>query len=100
MVTDNPIVHSPSLMQRLWVQRPDRNPRFVCSIRELEHLAELVSVGWSMPLTVRGWQQQAGEGSLQSAIHDVSALASASARMPTTFEDWLAMVPRKRASAA
>jgi hypothetical protein len=100
VVTDNPIMHSPSLMQRLWLQRPDRNPRFVCSVRELEHLAELVSVGWSMPGTVQKWQHQAVEGPLQSAIHDVSNLASAPARMPTSTEDWIAMVPRKKASAA
>ena len=100
VVTDNPIMHTPALMQRLWERRPDRNPRFVCSVRELEALVELTSIGWSMPGAVIGWQRQEVEGPLQSAIHELSTIASAPSRLPTTAAEWVARVPSDSASAA
>ncbi len=100
VVTDNPAAHSPALMQRLWEQRPDRNPRFLCSARELEALVELAAVGWSMPGAIVGWQHQEVEGPLQTAIHNMAGIASSTATPPTSVQEWLARVPRRRAPAA
>ena len=100
VVTDNPAAHSPALMQRLWEQRPGRNPRFVCSARELEALVELAAIGWSMPGAIVGWQHQQDEGPLQTAIQNMAGIASSTVTPPTSVQEWLARVPRKRAPAA
>ena len=100
VVTDNPAAHSPALMQRLWEQRPSRNPRFLCSARELEALVELAAIGWSMPGAIVGWQHQEVEGPLQTAIHNMAEIASGTVTPPTSVQDWLARVPRRSAPAA
>ena len=100
VVTDNPAAHSPALMQQLWEQRPDRNPRLLCSARELEALVELAAIGWSMPGAIVGWQHQEVEGPLQTAIHNMAGIASSTVSPPTSVQEWLARIPRRRAPAA
>lgn len=100
VVTDNPIMHTPALMQRMWERRQDRNPRLVCSIREFEALVELASIGWSLPGAVLGWQSQAVEGPLQSAIHEMAGVAAAHISPPTSAEAWVSRLPRAKPSKA
>jgi hypothetical protein len=100
VVTDNAVVHTPAFTQRLWLRRPARNPRFLCGIRELETLAELASIGWSMPGAVSQWQHQPVEGPLQSTIHKMATIASWSRTVPTSAEQWLSRVPQEGHSPA
>lgn len=100
VVTDNPITHTPALMRRMWERRPDRNPRFVCSIKELEALVGLSSIGWSMPGAILRWQRQGVEGPLQSTVREMSGIAAGATVEASSVEEWMARLPLATPSAA
>jgi hypothetical protein len=100
VVTENPLAHTPALMRRLHGMRPDRNPRFVCSVTELEGLIALAAIGWSMPAGVAAWKMQRFDGPLQSAIVGMASIWSSQFLPLMDAAAWVSRLPRKNSSAA
>jgi hypothetical protein len=69
VVTDQALPANPALADALRRIRPDRHPRFVCSIDELELLLDAGARGWSVPGMVRTWQAGALEQTLAAHLH-------------------------------
>jgi hypothetical protein len=95
VVTDQALPANPALADALRRIRPDRHPRFVCSIDELELLLDAGACGWSVPGMVRTWQAGALEQTLAAHLHrailSVTPLDDRDTE-PIT-DDWLAGLP-------
>jgi hypothetical protein len=101
VVVDTAAPHSPALMGRLWRMRPDRNPRFVVGVRELEGLASLAAIGWSMPLAVHRWQHQPEEGPLSVVSEKLGHMTRPRDHVtPEHLMAWLSDLPRDDNAAA
>lgn len=74
VVVDNSAPHSPALMARMHELRPGRNPRFVVSADELDALARLGELGWSMPGAVQRWRSQPQEGPISTVSAELARL--------------------------
>jgi hypothetical protein len=95
VVTDQALPASPALADALRRIHPTRNPRFVCSIDELELLVDAGHRGWSVPGMVGSWQAGALEQTLAAHLdRQILWLTPLEDRdtAPVT-DDWLAGLP-------
>jgi hypothetical protein len=74
VVTEMPLAHTPALTLELGRVRSDRNPRFVCSVAELEGLVRLGVRGWDVPSVVANWQGRGPHGPLSTHMVELAEL--------------------------
>lgn len=97
VVVDNSAPHSPALMARMHELRPGRNPRFVVSAGELEGLAALARLGWSLPGAVHRWRSQTQEGPISTVSAGLARLIRpAHGLTREELDRWVANLPIKR----
>ncbi len=90
VVTEQPIENTPALQLELQRQRPSRNPRFVCSASELEHLVDLAVAGWSFPGAVMAWQIRDSRRALSVDLAEMSRTLRGP--IDPAIDQWLAIL--------
>jgi hypothetical protein len=100
VVTDVPLTLNPGVAAELRAQRPDRNPKFVCSLEEFERLLELGDIGWEIPAAVMNWQARPSEAPLTEQLDGMSKIVGADTRWRFDLQEWLDAIPVDVADAA
>lgn len=100
VVTDVPLTLNPAIAKELRAQRPDRNPKFVCSLEEFEALLELGDLGWEIPAAVIGWQNRDLDVALTNKLEGMARFHGPASTGPRfDLQAWLDEIPMDRQAA-